>query len=293
MLKSCSFSLILPLIKCIRLRKPPCMRCSWFFLPHIEVNREVPKFLFSQWGHLHHRTWWQNHRIRMLERRVTPSSPATWQVKKSPLPRNMQKAQGSMGLPTRRPAWTLRVQDHITSSFDLNTGVSWWKHFAGDISLFIPQESCVLQWAMCIMCSRLCLNDVFLQPKTDKFRWFVPYFCTFRNSWLIDWIFNFSQQCLMLGRLCLSSPLRNKKIYIKVSFPINIFYLTEWLWTEIPWLMRRFFFPHITTRGSFSKVIATHLGNLPINPSSEFSCHQTILSHFRIGFKMNLFILLP
>lgn len=236
---------------------------------------------FPKWGHLRHSapmTQSRSHNVRMYGW-LCPTLPFDkWRLRGLEMCRRL-RAHGASGPGLGQGLSTSRM----TSSAGLVwaqvcTFGAWGKHSDGDTPLFIAQEGCALQWAVCIMCSRLCLNDVFPQPKTDKFKWLVPYFCTFRNSWLIDWIFNFSQKCLMLGRLCLLSPLRKEKIYIKVSFPINILYFTEWLWIEIPWLTSRSFFPHTLTKGSFSKVMATdsHLGNQPLNPSQN----SVVIKHF-------------
>lgn len=155
------------------------------------------------------------------------------------------------------------------------------------VSLYSSGRLCT-SWTMCMMCFRLCLNDVFLQPQSATFRWFVPYFCIFKgNSWLIDWIFNFSQKCLTLaGRLCLLSPWRREKDLYKVSFSINILY-DEWLWAETPWWAEAIL-PHTSTKGSSRGIpVPTPLWSLPPNPS-DFSCHQTLPSHFGIGFQIYL-----
>lgn len=115
-----------------------------------------------------------------------------------------------------------QAQAHILHGFALSSCVDLrclqGKFCCWCVSLYSSGRLCT-SWTMCMMCFRLCLNDVFLQPQSATFRWFVPYFCIFRNSWLIDWIFNFSQKCLTLRRLCLLSPWRREKICIKFLFP--------------------------------------------------------------------------
>ena len=115
-----------------------------------------------------------------------------------------------------------RAQAHILYGFALSSCMDLsrlkGKFCCWCVSLYSSGRLCT-SWSMCVMCFRLCLNDVFLQPQSATFRRFVPYFCIFRNSWLIDWIFNFSQKCLMLGRLCLLSLKRRGKICIKFLFP--------------------------------------------------------------------------
>ena len=210
---------------------------------------------------------------------------AIWYMK-GPWPRKYAKVSGLTG--ASNPGLHLGPSESRLTSAGLIwtqmcTLVSWWEHFASDIPLFIPQENCA-QWAMCVMCFRLCLSDIFLQSKTDKFRWSIPYFYIFRNRWLIDWVFSFSQKYLMLGRLGLQSSPREKKIYLKVSFSINILGFTKWLWEETTWLMRQSPFPHTPTKG----LLSSHGHPLPLwqsapKPSSELSCYQTLLSYLKIG----------
>ena len=51
--------------------------------------------------------------------------------------------------------------------------------------------------------------------------------------------------------------------------------------------------PHINLRFiSRSPGAHTHFGSLPLNPS-DFSCHQTLPSHFGIGFQIYLHHLPP
>lgn len=114
-----------------------------------------------------------------------------------------------------RPPPQPQAQAHIIMS--LSSGR--WEHFAGDVFLFFSLGRLCSSCSMFTMCFRLCLNDVFLQPQSEKFRRFVPYFVYLETAgWWTEFLI-FQQKCLMLGRRRLLSPLRREKICIKVLFP--------------------------------------------------------------------------
>ena len=170
----------------------------------------------SQGGCPHYQTWqWKNDGVRILNVWLTPPVLPSCRCRvRGPDPRDPRESSGLLHSP-----W---AQAHDLSGFALSSSV-YQSHLIGKFcwwcfSLYSSGRLCS-SWTICMMCFRLCLNDVFLQPQSETFRWFVPYFDIFRNSWLIDWIFNFSQRCLMLGRLCPLSPLRTEKICIKFLFP--------------------------------------------------------------------------
>ena len=151
-------SLILPLAKWISLRKPSWCSAVGSFR-HMWRRTGFSKFFLSQWGHLHHRTSWQNHRGRTLECMAHSFQTCHSTGQESVAQKHIEGSchSGVSGPGLRLGLW---VQAHVVSSLSwaqVCTLVIYQNNFAGDISLFILQGCRAFQWAMCIMCFRLCL----------------------------------------------------------------------------------------------------------------------------------------
>lgn len=76
------------------------------------------------------------------------------------------------------------------------------------------------------------------------------------------------------------------------SFFFHKYFIFHWMTvnrSSVPEMI----LPPPPPQGLFSKVMATHsgFGNLPLHPSSLFSWHQALLSHFGIGFRIAITII--